>query len=570
MTIDYIKSSEWDRQLSLLIRTAIRKNRLQISVPYTGTANDYEVFAVAVETEFKRWTIPLTREAMGALCSELEVEYDMDAPLAAQREGLDNLFKQLDSAQLGTAVAHLRPTTAEQVMNRSPEPQQENKELFRKPLPKLTRYHSPADGCRGRRRSQEKLTIANFELLLVLGKGGYGCVYLSRKRDTGEIVALKKMNKEFVTNKNLVDAVQNERSVLVNAAQTKSPWLVRLHYSFHDQKHLWIAMEYVAGGDVRHLLDKVMCLVEADAAFYFAEMVTAVAALHQHGFVHRDLKPDNFLIDSAGHLKLADFGLSKKGAKMTGWTAAGTPNYMAPEIILSETQDDSVDWWALGCILYELLVGIPPFNGETPDEVFEKVAHFEESVEWSMDGVELFSAPWKTLLQSLLCHRSSRIGGGGVADFRATVLSQYIDWDQLRDRKPPFIPKLESEIDASYFTSNIPMVPLTPAPPTPGNQPSAFAGFTFIPPVATPLPMTLPTPRHGSLATPLPAPASPRSTPRRRRTPTLSGMPLQRVRKVLFPSTPSPKRVADTTGITPLFKRQRIDTSEEEDFENFA
>jgi serine/threonine protein kinase len=148
--------------------------------------------------------------------------------------------------------------------------------------------------------------------LALLGRGGYGEVYLTRKIDTGEILALKRMKKSKFTEKNEVLRVLKEREVMV---KSRSPWLARLKYCFQTQTHLYMAMEYIPGGDLKNLLDHFGAVPEDEARFYIAEMILAVDDLHKLGYIHRDLKPDNFMIDKSGHLKLIDFGLSKDGWK---------------------------------------------------------------------------------------------------------------------------------------------------------------------------------------------------------------------------------------------------------------
>lgn len=160
-------------------------------------------------------------------------------------------------------------------------------------------------------QSHPRLQLSDFELVKKIGQGGFGEVYVCRKKDTKEVLALKIVNKSLIWKKNKVTQMKNERDVL--ASNLPNSWMVQLAYSFQDPHRCYLAMEYCPGGDLRHLLAAYGYLEEDEARLYMAEMIFAVFTLHQLGYIHRDLKPDNFLIDSTGHLKLTDFGLSKDG-----------------------------------------------------------------------------------------------------------------------------------------------------------------------------------------------------------------------------------------------------------------
>ena len=158
------------------------------------------------------------------------------------------------------------------------------------------------------RMRRTRTHFSGFEVLLQIGEGGYGQVFLTRKKDTKELCALKRMDKRILIKRGKVDNIMVERDVLTS---TKSPWLVKLLYSFQDLNHVYLAMEFVPGGDMRSLLSNIDTMLEEPAKFFMTEMILAMVSLHSLGYLHRDLKPENYLIDEKGHIKLTDFGLAK-------------------------------------------------------------------------------------------------------------------------------------------------------------------------------------------------------------------------------------------------------------------
>ncbi|KAL1916995.1 uncharacterized protein VTP21DRAFT_5193 [Calcarisporiella thermophila] len=341
-------------------------------------------------------------------------------------------------------------------------------------------------------RKRRTRTRANdFHILTQVGQGGYGAVYLARKTDTSEVCALKKMSKKLLQKLNEIDHILTERDVLTAA---NSPWLVKLLYSFQDVEHVYLAMEYVPGGDMRTLLNNSGILREEHTRFYVAEMFMCVNALHQLGFLHRDLKPENFLIDYSGHLKLTDFGLSKgslsskhlstlrskfeaiknqkliyrssierrnihtiRRAENVTWaySLVGSPDYMAPEILGKDGYDYAVDYWSIGCIMYEFLAGFPPFSAPTMDEVWLNVYRWQEVLERPVytrpEDLEfnLTDVAWD-LITRLITARDRRLAS--IAEVQ--IHPFFAGWHFPRMREevlPPFVPQLDSEFDTSYF-----------------------------------------------------------------------------------------------------------------------
>jgi serine/threonine protein kinase len=257
-------------------------------------------------------------------------------------------------------------------------------------------------------------------------------------------------------------------------------WIGQLKHSFQDTYHLYFVMDFHPGGDLKTLLKNIGSFSTEDARFYFCEMIISVALLHKLGYIHRDLKPDNFLIDKKGHLKLIDFGLSKSGAKqpqmsqtkfvrlltkirkrtysansaentrkrVLAGSLVGSPEYMAPEVLNREDYDESVDWWSLGCIFFECLVGETPFYADTVQGIFSKVMDFKKILAHNEDLMNLEELS-KKLILNLLTDRPHRL-----SSFQSLRLHPYFDkvnWDSIHLQEPLFVPKLENEFDTSYF-----------------------------------------------------------------------------------------------------------------------
>lgn len=304
----------------------------------------------------------------------------------------------------------------------------------------------------------------DFDTIKLISNGAYGAVYLVRHRESRQRFAMKKINKQNLVLRNQVEQVFAERDIL---SFTDNPFVVSMLCSFETKRHLCLVMEYVEGGDTATLLKNMGPLPVDIAKFYFAETVLAVEYLHSYGIVHRDLKPDNLLITNLGHIKLTDFGLSKVGLmnlatnlyegyldketkQFNDKQVYGTPEYIAPEVILRQGYGKPVDWWSMGIILYEFLVGCVPFFGETPEELFAHVINDEiewpESEDWPLpeDAQHLVS-------QLLQQNPLDRLGTGGAHEVKEHPFFGDVDWDSLLRQKAEFVPHLEDEEDTSYF-----------------------------------------------------------------------------------------------------------------------
>ncbi|NXJ01042.1 MAST4 kinase, partial [Psophia crepitans] len=310
---------------------------------------------------------------------------------------------------------------------------------------------------------QRRPRESDFETIKLISNGAYGAVYFVRHKETRQRFAMKKINKQNLILRNQIQQAFVERDILTFA---ENPFVVSMYCSFETRRHLCMVMEYVEGGDCATLLKNMGPLPVDMARMYFAETVLALEYLHNYGIVHRDLKPDNLLVTSMGHIKLTDFGLSKVGLmslttnlyeghiekdarEFLDKQVCGTPEYIAPEVILRQGYGKPVDWWAMGIILYEFLVGCVPFFGDTPEELFGQV--ISDEIIWP-EKDEAPPPDAQDLITLLLRQNPlERLGTGGAYEVKQHQFFRSLDWNSLLRQKAEFIPQLESEDDTSYF-----------------------------------------------------------------------------------------------------------------------
>ncbi|KAF7504925.1 hypothetical protein GJ744_001572 [Endocarpon pusillum] len=344
------------------------------------------------------------------------------------------------------------------------------------------------------RKRRTRLRHGDFQILTQVGQGGYGQVYLAQKKDTREVCALKVMSKRLLFKLDEIRHILTERDILTAA---KSEWLVRLLYAFQDEQQIYLAMEYVPGGDFRTLLNNTGVLHNRHARFYIAEMFSCVDALHNLGYIHRDLKPENFLIDSTGHVKLTDFGLAagmlspikiesmrikleqvgntpvpfgmqpmedrSAAERRQGYRSlrrqdvnyaksiVGSPDYMAPEVLKGDEYDFTVDYWSLGCMLFEALAGYPPFAGATVDETWQNLKRWQRVLrkpQYDDPNYFLSKRTWD-LITRLVAAKENRFKS--MSEIHKHEYFAEVDFNALREQKAPFVPELDSETDAGYF-----------------------------------------------------------------------------------------------------------------------
>ncbi|GAM22967.1 hypothetical protein SAMD00019534_061420 [Acytostelium subglobosum LB1] len=385
---------------------------------------------------------------------------------------------------------------AEEVMNSSPTLFPSRESQSPELTPRQRRDSAPGKLVKG------IPTIEDFHRIKTITRGGFGTVFLARKKTTGDIYAIKRLKKADMIMKNQVDHVKVERNIL---AQTSNPYVVKMYYSFQTDEYFYLVMEYVEGGDCFSLLQVFSMLDEDLARLIIAETVLALEYLHKQGIIHRDIKPDNILIDRNGHIKLTDFGLSKIGVKpriyfrgfdgkdrhsvirrrvraslpstnsqgqiaepshtsTTGadksetstssrharkYSCVGTPDYIAPEILRGVEHGKEVDWFSVGAMLFELLTGIAPFNAETVDCICTNI--LERNIRWP-DEPGILSDDARDLIDKLLAlDPTARLGHNGIDEIKSHPFFKGINWDTIRSQQSPFTPRLDHAEDTSFF-----------------------------------------------------------------------------------------------------------------------
>ncbi|EMS67135.1 Serine/threonine-protein kinase CBK1 [Triticum urartu] len=312
------------------------------------------------------------------------------------------------------------------------------------------------------RLRRHKMGVDDFELLTIIGRGAFGEVRLCREKATSNVYAMKKLKKSEMLRRGQVEHVRAERNLL---AEVDSAYIVKLYCSFQDDEFLYLVMEYLPGGDMMTLLMRKDTLTEDESSFYVAETILAIESIHKHNYIHRDIKPDNLLLDRTGHLKLSDFGLCKpldsssfpnlteldnaagnitntsadgdkllsstavprrtqqeqllhwqKNRRMLAYSTVGTPDYIAPEVLLKKGYGMECDWWSLGAIMYEMLVGYPPFYSEDPMSTCRK-----------------------------------RLGMKGAHEIKAHPWFRSVEWEKLYQMEAAFIPEVIDELDTQNF-----------------------------------------------------------------------------------------------------------------------
>ena len=367
------------------------------------------------------------------------------------------------------------------------------------------------------------MTIREFEPLTIIGRGAFGEVRICRQISTGDIVAIKKMRKEDMLNKNQLMHVRTEREIMTSSNE----WIVNLKYSFQDEYYLYLVMDFLPGGDLMNLLMKKEILTEDEARFYTAEMILAVDSVHKLNCIHRDLKPDNILIDKRGHIQLSDFGLSKlsdnafypmsvkdpneppkklmnygndiitkanqnnnlnnslknkkfhKKNRLLAYSTVGTPDYIAPEVFGQNGYGQEVDWWSIGVMFFEMVVGYPPFFSENPSDTCKKIIKWKEN--FSIPADAELSPEAENLILKMVAPAENRLGVKGVEEIMRHPFFKGVDWNNIRKTKAPFIPDIKNDYDPKYFDTFKEEEPFYP--PISGNNKQRkdvnYAGYTF-------------------------------------------------------------------------------------------
>ncbi|XP_062020797.1 uncharacterized protein LOC133737206 isoform X1 [Rosa rugosa] len=397
-------------------------------------------------------------------------------------------------------------------------PAEEQEEMMRNLARRETEYM---------RLQRRKIGIDDFEQLTVIGKGAFGEVRLCRAKGTGEIFAMKKLKKSEMLSRGQVEHVRSERNLL---AEVDSRCIVKLYYSFQDSDFLYLIMEYLPGGDIMTLLMREDTLSEDVARFYMGESILAIHSIHQHNYVHRDIKPDNLILDKTGHLKLSDFGLCKplddkystllenedltsqeciaetegqsgcdkvpwlmpkeqlqqwkRNRRALAYSTVGTLDYMAPEVLLKKGYGMECDWWSLGAIMYEMLVGYPPFCSDDPRITCRKIINWRTCLKFPDEPK--ISDEARDLICHLLCDVETRLGTHGVEEIKAHPWFRGIEWDRLYEIEAAYKPTVVGDLDTQNFEKFPDLEGAPSATPTVGpwrkmltSKDNNFIGYTF-------------------------------------------------------------------------------------------
>lgn len=332
------------------------------------------------------------------------------------------------------------------------------------------------------RQSRFRMGVDSFDTIQVIGRGAFGVIKLVQKKNTGEVFAMKVLKKVEVHRQEQIAHARAERDIL---ARANSQWVVKMFYSFQDLQNLYLVMEFVPGGDLMVLLIKYDILTQEQATFITAECVEALHFIHSLNYIHRDIKPDNILIDDQGHIKLTDFGLctglkkshrteyyrnstkfdlkdlndihSNSQKVIDNWRSTrrknakslvGTPDYIAPEILLKKPYDKMCDWWAVGVILYEMRVGFAPFCSESPETTYKKIISYKNTLQYPIESD--ITEIEQDLISCFLEEPESRLGKN-INEIREHHYFEQIDFENIRSRPSPIPIKVNGMTDCSNF-----------------------------------------------------------------------------------------------------------------------
>eukprot|EP01124_Arcella_intermedia_P020205 TRINITY_DN27703_c0_g1_i1.p1 TRINITY_DN27703_c0_g1~~TRINITY_DN27703_c0_g1_i1.p1 ORF type:complete len:436 (-),score=138.44 TRINITY_DN27703_c0_g1_i1:181-1488(-) len=327
------------------------------------------------------------------------------------------------------------------------------------------------------KKEEVKVGLTDFEFLTVIGQGSFGKVVQARYKATGDIYAMKVLEKKNIVERGEVEHTRTEKSILM---KVDHPFLLRLHFSFQTADKLYLVMDFINGGELFYHIQNDHRFSNERACFYTAEICLAMSYLHTLGIVYRDLKPENILLDMKGHVKICDFGLSKEGLVTNERTKTfcGTPEYLAPEVLEGKYYNKSVDWWSVGTLIFEMLTGLPPFYSED----VQKMYNMKMTAELAFP--DYIEDDAKDLIQKFL-DRNPEKRLQDIEEIKKHPWFSEINWEQLyhKELTPPFVPDVTKEstelIDESFTGMDIRETIGESAAPQ--VKPDQFEGFTYVP-----------------------------------------------------------------------------------------
>ena len=340
---------------------------------------------------------------------------------------------------------------------------------------------SPSGDSSSPNKEDIKLTYNDFEPIKLLGTGSFGRVLLVRFKSKDTLYAMKILSKNQIKIKHQEEHTKTERDLMV---KINNPFIVNIKFAFQDDSKLYIVSDFMQGGDMFYHLHSQKKFEESRAKFYAIELILGLEYLHKNSMIYRDLKPENILMDSKGHLKISDFGLSKilDSPDDKAYTLCGTPQYLAPEILKNKGYDKTVDWWSLGCFLYEMLTGFLPFYIPKGNRINPKV--FEEPLRFPPDvnpvAINLIS-------QLITVNPKKRLGYGeeDAKKIKEHEFFKGVEWEKYLNKEiePPFLPEFDNETDLRYFDKMFTDEPIDSNRPTVYSRPrehSVYKDFTYM------------------------------------------------------------------------------------------
>jgi serine/threonine protein kinase len=299
-------------------------------------------------------------------------------------------------------------------------------------------------------RAPSKVSISSFDVIQMIGRGAYSVVTQVRKKDTGMIYAMKSIEKKKIIQEKLQPHLMAEKEIL---STVRSPFIAKLHWAFQTRNKLHLVMDFYPGGELYYHLKNIRQFSENHARFYFAEILLGLRSLHRKEIAYRDLKPENIVIDVDGHARLTDFGLSRLDMYENSMSFCGSPEYMSPEILMGEGHSKVVDFYCLGALLYEMLVGLPPFYDRDPHKMHNRVLNEDVSLP------ENLTVECQDILKGLLAKDPcERLGANGPREIMKHPWCKDLSWKEIKKKsiKPP----LQLDLRKSYFDRRVLNSPL--------------------------------------------------------------------------------------------------------------